>query len=86
MLYRLELTYYEILDVLDVKYIAVSTSGYTIPPGFYTIIDSNLRTKSSLTNKEKVKFTVDDMRRRSNLTTNFFSIQYKGLFNPIEEF
>ena len=33
MAYRLQLTYDETVDVLNVKYVAGSTKGYTIPPG-----------------------------------------------------
>ena len=32
MVYRLHLTYDEIIDILDVKYIAGSTIAYTLPP------------------------------------------------------
>ena len=34
----MELTYDEIVDILDVKYIAGSTIGYTIPPGICEIV------------------------------------------------
>ena len=30
--HRLQITYVEIIDILDVKYIAGSTIGYTLPP------------------------------------------------------
>ena len=33
VVYRMELTYDEIVDILEVKYIAGSTVGYTLPPG-----------------------------------------------------
>ena len=35
--YRMELTYYEIVDILDVEYISGSTIGYTLPEGFYGV-------------------------------------------------
>ena len=37
MVYRMELSYDEIVDILDVKYIAGSTTGYTLPPSIYKI-------------------------------------------------
>ena len=48
MVYRLQLTYDEIINILDVKYRAGSTIGYTLPPGVYKIGDINLMLKSLL--------------------------------------
>ena len=45
MVYRMELNYDEIVDILDRNYIAGSTNGYTIPPGIYEISDLNLMLK-----------------------------------------
>ena len=42
MVYRLQLTYDEIVEILDVKYKAGSTVGYTLVPGIYEISDTNL--------------------------------------------
>ena len=39
MVYRMQLTYEEIVDVLDVNYFTGSSNGYTIPPGIYEIIN-----------------------------------------------
>ena len=70
MVYRLQLTYNEIMDIFDVKYIAGPTSGYTLPPGVYEISDNNFMLKSFLPGKIKVNNTIDDIRLKSNLTTN----------------
>ena len=48
MVYRMELTYDEIVDSLDVKYIAGSTVGYTLPLDIYETGDLNLMIKSLL--------------------------------------
>ena len=48
MVYRMELIFDEIVDILDVKYIAASTIGYTKPPRTYEISDINLMIKSLL--------------------------------------
>ena len=53
MIYRLQLTYDETIDILDVEYLAVSTIGYTLPFGVYEISDNNLMLKSLLPVKLK---------------------------------
>ena len=58
MVYRLQITYDEIIGILDVKYISGSTIGYTIPPGVYEISDINLMLKSLLPGKVKVNMKV----------------------------
>ena len=70
MVYRMELTYDEIVEILDVKNIARSTTGYTMPPGVYEIADINSMMKSLLPNKVKAKITIDDFRLKSNPTTD----------------
>ena len=35
MVSRMELTYHEIAEILDTKYIATSCTGYTLPAGTY---------------------------------------------------
>ena len=69
MVYRLQLTYDEIIDILDVKYIAGSTIGYTLLPGVYEISDINLMLKSLFPGKVKINYTIDHIGLRSNLTT-----------------
>ena len=69
MVYRLQLTYDEIIDILDVNYIPGSTTGYILPNRVYEISDNNLMLKSLLPNEVKVKVTIDDIRLGSNLTT-----------------
>ena len=84
MVYRMELSYDEIVDIVDVKYIAGSTIGYIIPPAKYEITDINWMIKSLLPNKIKVKITIDDIRLISNLATNN-TIGYtkRSFFNAI---
>ena len=69
LVYRFQLTYDEIIDILDLKHIAASTKGYTLPPGVYEIIDNNFMLKCLLSKEVKVNFTIDDIRLNSNLTT-----------------
>ena len=70
MVHRLQLTYDEIVDTLDVKYKAGSTVGYTLVPGIYEFSDINLMIKSLLPNKVKVKNIIDDIRLKLVITTN----------------
>ena len=70
MVYRLQLTNEEIVEILDVKYLAGSTKGYTLPTGIYETSDNNLLLKSLLPKEVKVTHTIDDIRLNSNLTTN----------------
>ena len=84
MVYRIQLTSDEIVDILFVKYIAGSTNGYTLPPGIYETTDIILMVKSVLPSKIKVNITIDDIILKSILTTNktirfskkSFSIKY----------
>ena len=66
----MELTCSEIGVILDNKYIDASSVEYTLKPVIYEISDKNLRIKSLLPHEMKVKITFDDIRLRSNLSTN----------------
>ena len=55
---------------MDVKYKAGSTIGYTLPPGKYENSDIILMLKSLLLKQVKLKITIDDIRLKSNLSTN----------------
>ena len=101
MVFKMALTYDEIVDILNVKYFAGSINGYTLQPGIFEISEINLKLKSSLPEEVKVKITNDDIRLRSNLTTNrkttftkksfFYTIlgftqSHSGPFGDIEGF
>ena len=86
MVYRMELFYDEIVDILDVKYKAGSINGYTLPPGIFEITDINSMLKSLLPDDVKVKITIEDIRLRSNVTSNktiFFLYNFKFYSIPI---
>ena len=70
MVYRMLLTLNDIVDLLEVKYIAGSFNGYTIPTGIYKIVVNNLMLKSLNPNKVKVNIKFDGIRLRSILTTH----------------
>ena len=64
IVYRMELIYDEIMDVLDIKYISASSIGFTLAPGIDELSDPNLMLKSLLPDDVKVKTTFDDIRLR----------------------
>ena len=67
LVYRMQLTYDEILDVLDLKYISTKRIGYSLNPGIYEVIDLNNTLKHILPDNVKVSITIDDIRLKSNL-------------------
>ena len=70
MEYRVQLTYDEIVDIFDLKYIPTTTIGYTLPPGLYDIIDIDYLLKFLLPKEVKVNITIDDIGLKLTLTTN----------------
>ena len=70
MVFRMELTYNEIENILDMKYIDASTTGHTLEPGIFEVSDFNMMIKSSLPDEVIVINSIDDIRLRSNLTIN----------------
>ena len=66
----MELTCEEIVDVLEIRFTTATSTGYTLQPCIYEISDINLMSKSSLLDIVKINITIDDIRLRSNLTTN----------------
>ena len=66
----MELTYDEIVDVLHLNYLAGSSTGYTLRGGIFESSDNNLMLNFLLPDEVKLKFTIDDIRLKSNLTTN----------------
>ena len=41
LVYRMRLSYDEIMDILDLKYIPTKRTGYSLNPGIYEIVDLN---------------------------------------------
>ena len=70
MVLRMEITYSEIEKILDVKCVNGSTVGYTLPSGVHEISDIDLMLKSLLPDELKINITLDDIRLKSNLSTN----------------
>ena len=70
LVYRMRLSYDEIMDILDLKYIPTKRTGYSLNPGIYEVIDLNNTLKQILPDNIKVSVTIDDNRLKSNLKTN----------------
>ena len=66
----MELAYSEIGYILHTKYIATTSIGYTLPARIQEVGDNIFILKSVLLEEVKLKFTIDDVRLRSTLTTN----------------
>ena len=66
----MQLTYDEIMDILDLKYIPTKRTGYSLNPGIYEIVDLNNTLKHILPDNVKVNVTIDDIRLKSNLKIN----------------
>ena len=70
MVCRMELTYDEIMDVLDIKFTSATSIRYTLATGIYEVSENILLLKSLLPNVVKVYITFDDdIRLKSNLIT-----------------
>ena len=70
MVFRLELTKNEIINILSMRYNSTSASGYTLPNGIYEIRDIDFMLQFLLPKDVEVKISIDDIRLRSNLSTN----------------
>ena len=70
LVYRMQLTYDEIIDVLDLKYISTKRIDYSLNPGIYEIVDLNNTLKHILPDNVEISITIDDIRLKSNLKIN----------------
>ena len=80
LVYRMQLTYEEVIDVLDLKYISTKRTGYSLNPGIYEVIDLNNTLKHILPNNVKISVTIHDVWLKSNLKTNQTLILTKKSF------
>ena len=70
LVYRMRLSYDEIMDILDLKYIPTKRTGYSLTPGIYEVVDLNNTLKYILPDNVKINIAIDDIRLKSNLKTN----------------
>ena len=101
LVYRMQLTYNEIIDILELKYTPTERTGYSLNPGSYEVIDLNNTLNHILPDNVKVTIIIDDIRLKSNLKINqtliftnksfFYTIlgftqSHQGPLNDIEGF
>ena len=70
LVYRMRLSYDEIMNILDLKYIPTKRTGYSLNPGIYEIVDLNNTLKHNLPDNVEINITIDDIRLKSNLQIN----------------
>ena len=70
LVYRMRLSYDEIMDILDLNYIPKKRTGYSLNPGIYEVVDLNNTLKHILPDNVKINITIDDIRLKSNLKIN----------------
>ena len=70
LVYRMRLSYDEVMDILDLKYIPTKRTRYSLNPGIYEVVDLNNTLKYILPDNVKVNITIDDFRLKSNLKIN----------------
>ena len=70
LVYRMRLSYDEIMNKLDLKYIPTKRTGYSLNPGIFEVVDLNISLNHILPNNVKVNITIDDIRLKSNLKIN----------------
>ena len=82
MVYRMGLTYDEVTDKLDLKFILTKRTRYSLTPGIYEITEKNTNLKYIFPDNVKLSITFDGIGIKSNLniiqnlqfTKNIFSI------------
>ena len=70
LVYRMRLSYDEVMDILDLKFIPTKRTGYSLNPVIYEVDDLNNTLKFILPDNVKVSVTNDDIRIKSNLKIN----------------
>ena len=70
LVYRMRLSYDEIMDILDFKYIPTKRTGYSIEPNIYNVVDLNEILKNILPDNVKIDITIDERKYKTDLNTN----------------
>ena len=70
LVYRFQLTYDEIIDILDFKNVHTKRIGYSIEPNIYNVVDLNNTLKNILPDNVKINVTIDEKKFKSNLKIN----------------
>ena len=63
----MQLTYGEIEDILNLKYIPTKRTGYSLNAGIYEVFDLNNTLLYNLPDNVKVSVAIEDVRLKSSL-------------------
>ena len=66
----MQLTYNEIINILDLKYLSTKRTGYSIEPNIYDIVDLNKTLKNILPNNIKINVSIDERKYKTDLKIN----------------
>ena len=58
----MQLTYDEMINILDLKYIPTKRMGYSIEPNIYNVVDLNKTLKIILPNNIKINVSIDERK------------------------
>ena len=84
LVYRMQLTYDKIIDILDLKYFPTKRTRYSLNPNIYEVVDLKNTLKHILPDNVYINVTIDDVRLKSNLKTNqTLSFTEKSFFYTI---
>ena len=83
LVYRMQLTHDEIIDILDLKYIPTKRTGCSLKLGIFEVVVLNNTLKYILPDNVKVSVTIDDVRLKSKLKINQTLIFTKKSFIQI---
>ena len=70
LVYRMQLTYNEIINILDLEYTPTKRIGYSIEPNIYNVVDLNKTLKNTLPNNVKIDITIDERKYKTDLKIN----------------
>ena len=70
LLYRMRLSYDEIMDILDFKYISTKRMGYSIEHNIYNVVDLNKTLKNILPDNVKINLSIDERKYKTDLRIN----------------
>ena len=60
LFYRMQLTFVEVRDILDLKYVSTKRIGYSLKPNIYQISDMNNTLKNILPNNVEINVSIDE--------------------------
>ena len=66
----MQLTYNEIINILDLKNIPTKRMGYSIEPNIYNVVDLTKTLKNILPNNIKINVSIDERKYKTNLEIN----------------